>query len=218
VRGLPPAPHGVGRLTLQYLVDLNPCSSSWWFFAPGSAASDVAWAESVADDVFLLWLGTLANLHHRGAQLVACHIELNGPPLATRTVYVGPGDGAIEGAQALNVAMGLRPLGSVAGKGTAGTVRLPGVPDEFIQDSAWLSQRGYTQLRDRGADWMNGFNLLPAPLTGTLVLGTLHRVHSGVALDPPLFDAAFDIVPSDRVCTLRRRIPRAHRVSSVPGP
>jgi hypothetical protein len=92
-------------------------------------------------------------------------------------------------------------------------MRIPSVPDFFV-DSTWrLSSNGYANLRDRGATYLNRFNAIDVGAGSTLLLGCLHRRHAGADLVPPVFDPTYDVIPSPRLLTIRRRLPRGPAVS-----
>lgn len=213
MRGLRPWPFGVGQLQLEYDVDGAPATIGFWFLDPSGASADASTCESIADQFILSGLGVLTEVTTRAARASACTVTIRAVDYARARVQFDPVEGIWSGAQAMNSTCGWRLVGLGIGGRRPSVVRLPSAPDDFV-DSTWrLSASGYANLRDKGAAFIDAFNAMTGAGGAPLQLGTLHRIGSGAALNPPIFDPAINVVPSPHLLTIRRRLPKGVQVS-----
>lgn len=208
-------PLNVGRITALVDVAGRTVSTSSWWHEPSGVPMDSATCEVLADQWLLNCAVHLSQLMTSNARIAACRVECHSTVFARALVQVDPIPGEWTGAQALNVVVGLHFSGFMAGKGRASVMWLPGCPDEFITDSQALSGIGYANLRDHGVEYLNAFNALSIGSGRTIVHGTLHQISGGVRISPAVFDQTISVRPSDRVLTMRRRLPSGRQVRSA---
>lgn len=212
MRGLAPQPDDVARLTQWFDINGHQVSISFWLFG----GSLIAIEPSAAEDVLAGWFNTclppLYECMHEGVIATTCQLGLRGFVWAAAAP---PGHGAWVGGQADNVALGFHWITGEVGKGKQPITYIPGVPDVFIANNWKVNELAIGNLRASGTDLYHNMQALPAPDGSTLVPGVLHRVVGGAPMPTAQFAPYVGVVPTTKVVTIRRRIPKTGQIQPV---
>jgi hypothetical protein len=206
MRGLPPPPDEVVRLTATFAVADGECSSSWWLLAPGaSVASDADLRNIAADWIFYVNADLLARLG-ADVRVDVLRVESFGPNALLIEDIPAPNAGALDGSTALNACAiitwhtGERRIGSRA------RTYLPLSRSHLAANKQQLREVGFAEISALGIRMIADVTNIRAPGGGVCTLGTLHRSSAGAPLGSSVFAPFFGAVASRDVGTLDRRI------------
>lgn len=215
MRGLPPAPSNVVRLEFDFFVTGRTLTTGMWLLIPDVETGGVPYLDALCADAQFYLLGGFTGCMHNGASLVTCRASYGGTTPANFVSYAAPNHGAYSGGQADAIACGVYAVSATGGKGSGSRLRIPGTPDDFVDDGYRLSSAGVSQLIALCGDINNFVTATHGPLGAQAVLGTVQKARRGAPLPSAQFDPAQAIVPSYRIEYLRRRMPRSRWVSPI---
>lgn len=213
MRGLPPVPDDVLRLTVDVDINGRVFSTGFWFFVPDLPAATYPWFKNFVDEFFFYVIGGLNGCQHAGASVTTCRLVAGGIGGVQYTAFAATNQGVYTGGQADLVAAGVFLRTAAGRRGSGSRVRIPGCPDAFVDNNLTLSAAAVARLFSF-CDAVNNFVSAQLGPTGAqVVVGTLRRTQAAAPLSSSVFDPAVAIMPSPRVEYLTRRFPRTRWVS-----
>ena len=212
---LPAVPPDVGHFDLAFDVNGRTLRAGFWFLLPDLQSWTQPWLLSLVDQFVLYTLSGFTGVMHAGASLSTCRVSVAGSNPVEFVQHVAPNHGAYTGGQADAIASGVYLVASSGRRGSGSRLRVPGCPDDFIDDNWRLSNAGVSQLHTLANDLTDWARVQTGPTGLPLVLGTLQRRTSAGPLPAAQFDPAVMVVPSFRVEVLSRRLPKSRWVSSA---
>lgn len=215
MRGLPPPPDDVCRLTTWWEVNSkSTCSTSWWIFAPGSAHADgLDLSNMLSDFVF----GCLPDLLSVLGSDVTCSLlrlaTFGSQPLRLLEAPA-PNLGALGGTQPLNTAavMTWRTNDPVTGGHAHTCLPLSG---SLVDDNLrTLTSIGYAQLSSAARSFVTHVGAITSPDgTGCVLVGVSFSLQGEPRALAHMTPIEFGDA-SPNIGTLRRRIHRDRPFSS----
>lgn len=209
----PPIPSGVVSMRQLVDVDGNLCTFGWWLFMADADLGDFTYWSDLSTSFQFTVSGPLLACMHAGASLLACRFVVGGIGPTSYQFPWAPNHGLSTGGQAQAVACGLYIRSSDDRRGSGTRVRLPAVPDEFVDNDVALSSIGRGRLTDLGDRLTSWVSSVSGPGGGTVLLGTLQRRRAGLPLPTAVFAPAISVEPMLRIARMGRRMPRFGRYS-----
>jgi hypothetical protein len=213
VRNLPPDPPDTIRLITTVAVHERYFSFGLSFLIPDVDSADDAWCRGFLDSFILAPAGDVLNCMSDQAQISTCRLESNRHGAPRLELPFPPNHGAHSGLEADAIACGLYVTSGSGRKGAGSRIRFPAVPPVFVDDGWRLSNQagGYLTLAANGiVAWVA---TQVGPTGSGVILGTIRRSAHGAPLSTSTFDVAFAVRPSLCVEVVRRRLPKAGRIS-----
>lgn len=210
MRGLPPVPNDVAHLVQDVSVNDYTVSIGVWLFNPSMPSLESASAAVLLGDWFLGPMADLLPCMHAGATFTTCRLSTSTfAYVESAPTNVGEWTGGL----ANHTALGLHWIGAGRGRALRKIMFVPAVPDVFVDHGWQLNQLGYGNLQASGRDFYAHANTIRAPDGTPCVFGTVHRSAAGAPLAVASFDPYTGVVPTAKVVTIRRRIPRRPSLS-----
>lgn len=213
MRGLPPVPTGVFRLTQSFDTNGYSLSTSFWLLDVTAGIATTEQLDELLTGWFNFCLPSLLELQHNGTIPITCRLAGNG--LST-VRGAPPAAGAWAGGEPNNCAAGIRWTFQGVGRRSWTMSYVPGLPDVFVADGARLTELGYGNISASATDLLNQLNALTASGVPAIVAGTLQRTHNGAPLPSSRFAPYDSGIPIPKVVTIRRRIPARSPLSPSP--
>jgi hypothetical protein len=206
VRGLPPPPSDVARLSAIVDIDGARAGCSWWLqMLPGPpyAASDI---HDVHADFVLYGVQFLVACMGSGASVVACRLQVTGIETWDLWGEPAPNHGAWGGIQANNVATAVHWITNDVGKGRQSITWVPGFPDNFTDDHLVTNGTARLNVQLAALDYLaNMASVAHGDITGCQ-LGTLHRARHGAPLASSQFAPFVYAMPARPIGRCGRRL------------
>lgn len=207
-------PEGVVHVGVTVDVNGAPFTFGHWLLIPDAGSGYPLYWSGLLSSYFLEVGPALLDCMHDGASLLTCRSTAGGTSPQVWVESFSPNHGHWTGGQADNVATGIYVQTQSGRRGSGSRVRLPAVPDSFINANRALSQFGAGYLQAAATALVAWVASVTGPTGAQAVLGTLQTRRGGVPLLPPEFDPAIAVRPSLRVERLARRLPPSGRYSS----
>jgi hypothetical protein len=213
VRGLPPLPTDILRLTAYLRVLEGWCSIEQHIWNPGSSTAGIPDLQAFAAQWFFSPLGDLSGICPANTSFSALRLSTSGPAHLTYTEPLAPNTGPFGSVTSLNAAVCLTWLTGEAGTGSKSHTRLP-LAEEYIDlDRQSLTAFAYDAAGSAAGGYVSHVNALVAVDGALCVLACVHRSRHGSPLASSTWSPVLDGVASPRVTTLRRRIRSRDRFS-----
>lgn len=202
-----PAPVPVDICHLATEVDVGPTRSSYgfWFALGGATAAGPGIAALIIADYYTNLLPYFLACMHSEATPSTCRLAIGGAPPFQYVATLAPSHGAGTAGELPCIATGIYVQTSGGGKGSGSRIHIPGTPNEFTEDFAYLTAYGQQQLQFLATQlpiWVSSLS----PSYGSFsTLGTLQTRRGGQRLSPPRFDPAILVRTTNRLETLARR-------------
>ncbi len=207
MRGLPPPPSDVVRLSVTWeILGIQP-SSSWWIRIP--FWESLGLPELV--DLFASMLDPIAaittDLMHHHSLLSELRLRTYDP--RTFNLVSSPAEifGTWEFAYPDNVATCIHWMTGVQGKGRQAVTHLPGSPDALSNNLRTVRASFAETVLETANNLLVHINALTTSRDDHLELGTLHRSRFGVPLTEAEFNPFFGVLATSKVGTMRSRLP-----------
>lgn len=204
MRGLPPIPSGVGRLTQGWEADGNQMSTSWWVLVNLGTPINPADLAALLTDYTLYALPNLLDSMSDVVSPTTCRLSVSG---LTEVQHNPPAHGAFGGGAPASTASGIIWTTGDAGRKGWAITYLPGTPTDFYEGQWQLSAEGYRNVLDSATNFKLQLETLPLYPPDTLVLGSLLRARNGAPRPSAVFRPFVNWRPSPKLVTIRRRIP-----------
>lgn len=198
-------PDGILRIDFELAIGPSRPTFGFWLFYPSGAPGNALEMQQLIDSFFLFPMSVFLDCMHSECSFRTCRTAVQGSSPFSYVTTLAPNAGAGTPGQSLSIAAGLYVRGSTGGRGSGSRIHLPGTPNEFTDDFAYLSDFGIQQLTFAATaltDWVATGP--PGPST-PCVLGTLQQRRRGHRIDPPIFDPADSVSPTLRLETMSRR-------------
>jgi hypothetical protein len=127
---------------------------------------------------------------------------------------LAPNHGAGTAGQSLSLSAGVYVQGTTGGRGSGSRIHIPGTPNEFTTEFAYLSEYGVQQLQFLATAMVAWAATGPPGPSTPCELGTLQTRRGSNRLNPPLWDPAAVIRPTFRLETIARRQRQVGGISS----
>jgi hypothetical protein len=202
---------------MQFELAIGPSRPTFgfWLNYPSGAPSDASSMLELIDSFFVGPMATFLDCMHSDCIFRTCRTSVQGSSPFSFTAVLADNHGAGTAGQSLMVASGLYVQGVTGGRGSGSRIHLPGVPNEFTTDFAYLSEYGVQQLQFAADALVNWVATGPPGPSTPCVLGTLQTRRGGTTLHPPIFDPAAVVVPTRRLETIARRQRATQGLSST---
>lgn len=197
----------VGILRMVFELAIGPARPTFgiWLNYPSGAPSDAVSMQALADSFAIGPMGTFLDCMHSDCSFSTCRMSVQGSSPFSYTVVLAPNHGSGTPGQSLPIASGLYIQGTTGGSGSGSRLHIPGVPNEFTTDFAYLSDYGIQQLQFAADALVNWVATGPPGPSTPCVLGTLQTRQGGHRISPPTFDPAAVVTPTRRLETLAKR-------------
>ena len=206
MRGLPPPPDEVVRLTSTFAVADGECSSSWWLLAPGAPFAGDAELRAIATGwVFYVQTDLLSRLG-ADVRVDMLRVESFGANALVVEDIPAPNAGALAGTTALNASAVITWHTQERGIGSRSHTFLPLSRDHLAANKQQLREVGFAEISALGIRMIADVTNIPSPGGGVCTLGTVHRALAGAPLPSSTFAPFVGAVASRNVGTLDRRI------------
>lgn len=203
---LPPIPEDVLHVEHLFLCDGSPASFGFWLHVHPAVLLDPTQFSLIAYDWFEFTLQTFLDCMHEGTTQIACRITRRGIEPYVHLENFAPNAGSQSGAQNLAAACGLYLPASVGGRGSGSRLRLPGLPDNFVDNDAKLSGYGVQQLVF-AADALFNYPLrLSTDLELPTELVTLQTRKNGLPLAVAEYSPTLAVRPTFHLDSIGRRM------------
>ena len=207
-------PDGILRMDFELEVGPTRPTFGFWLFYPAGAPSGPTEMEALINSFYTGPLPYFLDCMHSDCSFVTCRTSVQGTAPFSLTKTLAPNHGSGTAGQGLFMASGLYIQGTSGGRGSGSRLHLPGVPNEFTTDFAYLTEYGVQQLTFAATALVDWVATGPPGPSTPCVLGTLQQRENGVKLHPPIFDPAIAVTPTLRLVAVPARFQAIRGIST----
>lgn len=208
MRGLPPPPPLVARLTLDMDHAGAPSSAGVWLFLPELGLAPASDVQQAFDDLSAMFIDLAMGSATTNTTVRTCHFSSVAPVFYSLSNPVAEVSGEWSGSTP-NVCCADYYLGtSTGGKSGRTIIHIPGFPNEFTDDEEVLNEHGRTVMQAAIETFATRVNAYSFGALLSVQLVACHFQADGAPLSAATFEPVTFVRPVWKIGYLGRRMSR----------